>query len=161
MATAVRFAPGSAYRFVAAQARDQVYDLTPNKGRATLTEIVARTGAAGGVNGDFFQWGNDPGGDPVNLMVRNGELLSAPAPASPGGRGLAWGWAAGRVRLRATGLEGERQPRRRDRRAERLHARQGGWDSRPPARATRLARGPRRSWCAGRRPEGLDAPLRS
>lgn len=96
VAYALRFAPDSAYRFVAAQARDQVYDLSPSNGRATLTEIVTRTGAAGGVNGDFFQWGKDPGGDPVNLMVRNGELLSSPAAESPGGRSLAWGWGSGK-----------------------------------------------------------------
>ena len=93
VAVALRFAPDSAYRFVATQARDEVYDLTPNNGRATLTEIVARTGAVGGVNGDFFQWGKDPGGDPMNLMVRHGELLSAPGTA--GGRSLAWGWGGG------------------------------------------------------------------
>ena len=93
VAVALRFAPDAAYRFVATQARDEVYDLTPTNGRATLTEIVARTGAAGGVNGDFFQWGDDPGGDPMNLMVRRGELLSAPGKA--GARSLAWGWGGG------------------------------------------------------------------
>lgn len=96
MAVALRFAPDSPYRAVATQARDQVYDLSPNNGRATLTEIVTRTGAIGGVNGDFFQWGKDPGGDPVNVMVRNGELLSTPAAESPGGRSLAWGWGGGK-----------------------------------------------------------------
>ncbi len=96
VAVALRFAPNSPYRLVSTQARDQVYDLTPTNGRATLTEIVTRTGAAGGVNGDFFQWGKDPGGDPMNLMVRHGELLSAPGADSPGGRSLAWGWGGGR-----------------------------------------------------------------
>ena len=93
VAVALRFASDAAYRFVATQARDEVYDLTATNGRATLSEIVKRTGAAGGVNGDFFQWGKDPGGDPMNLMVRHGELLSAPG--TGGDRSLAWGWGGG------------------------------------------------------------------
>ena len=101
VATALRFAPDSPYRAVATQARDEVYDLTPTNGRATLGEMVARTGAVGGVNGDFFQFGKDPGGDPVNLMVRRGELLSAPVGGSPGGRSLAYGWGEGRFVLAA------------------------------------------------------------
>ena len=91
---ALRFAPGSPYRAVAAPARGTVYDLTPTNGRATLSEIVRTSGAAAGVNGDFFQFGDDPGGDPVNLMVRDGELLSAPDGAS-GGRNAAYAWGPG------------------------------------------------------------------
>ena len=94
VAVALRFASDAPYRFVATQARDEVYDLTPTNGRATLGEIVSRTGALGGINGDFFQWGKDPGGDPMNLMVRHGELLSAPG--TGGDRSLAWGWGGGR-----------------------------------------------------------------
>ncbi len=103
VAVAVRFAPDAPYRAVTAQTREKVYDLTPTNGRATLSETVETTGAAGGVNGDFFQWGKDPCGDRVNLMVRHGELISAPGSASPGGRSLACGWGAGRFVLRSSG----------------------------------------------------------
>lgn len=94
---ALRFAPDAPFRNSAAQARDQVYDLTPTQGRATLSRVVQNAGAAGGINGDFFQWGDDPGGDPVDLMVRNGELISAPDPTNE--RGFAYGWGNGRFVL--------------------------------------------------------------
>lgn len=94
---ALRFAPNAPYRTTAAQARDQVYDLSPTNGRATLSEIVRRTDAEGGINGDFFQWGDDPGGDPVDLMVRNGELMSVPDAKNE--RGFAYGWGSGRFVL--------------------------------------------------------------
>lgn len=88
---ALRFAPDSPYRATSALARDVVYDLTPSNGRATLSEMVGTAGAAAGLNGDFFQWGNDPGGDPVDLMVRNGELLSHPEKTNAD-RGWGYGW---------------------------------------------------------------------
>lgn len=90
---ALRFAPGSPYRASSSLARDVVYDLTPSNGRASLSEMIRTSGAVGGVNGDFFQWGDDPGGDPVGLMVRNGELLSHPEPGGED-RGWAYGWGA-------------------------------------------------------------------
>lgn len=55
---------------------DAVFDQTPNKGRETVSKMVARTGALGGINGDFFQVPYT--GDPIGLMVRNGEMISAP-----------------------------------------------------------------------------------
>ncbi|MDI9634655.1 phosphodiester glycosidase family protein [Kamptonema cortianum] len=57
-----------------------------NKGRATLTATMARTGAIAGINGDFFPWT----GDPIGAMVRNGELLSTPYPNRS-----VFGWGAG------------------------------------------------------------------
>jgi hypothetical protein len=54
------------------------------KGRKTVSEAVAQAGALGGINADFFPFT----GDPLGLMIRNGELLSAPY---PGRSVFAWG----------------------------------------------------------------------
>lgn len=75
-----------------ALAGNTVYDAGRLNGRATLTDIVEENGAIGGVNGDFFQFGADPGGDPTNLMVRGGELLSHPVSS---GRNSAAAWGRG------------------------------------------------------------------
>ena len=72
-----------------ALAKKTVYDLSPYNGRDVLSAMVKDHDALGGINGDFFQWGKDPGGDPMNLMVRGGELLSHPV---GGNRGFAAGW---------------------------------------------------------------------
>lgn len=71
-------------------ARKTVYDATPTNGRDVISGMVRSHEAIGGVNGDFFQFGNDPGGDPMNLMVQDGELFSQPGKA--GNRGFAVGW---------------------------------------------------------------------
>ena len=87
---ALHFAKGARYRPVADEARRTVYDLTPSLGRATLTEMVQTHGAVGGVNGDYFQFATEVSADPIDLMVRRGELIS-----HPGGEGIrqfAWGW---------------------------------------------------------------------
>lgn len=76
-------------RTESALAKKSVYDLEPGNGRDVLSGIVREHGALGGVNGDFFQFGKDPGGDPQNLMVRGGELLSHPV---SGSRNFAAGW---------------------------------------------------------------------
>lgn len=47
---------------------------TPSRGRETMTEMVARTGAIAAVNGDFFPFT----GDPLGVMVRDGQLISTP-----------------------------------------------------------------------------------
>ncbi|MGV3615614.1 MAG: phosphodiester glycosidase family protein [Fimbriimonas sp.] len=78
-------------------ANDEVYDLKPTNGRGTMSQMVRDAGAIGGVNGDFFQWGDDPGGDPVGIMVRNGELLSHPG--GTGSRAPSIGWGRGEVRI--------------------------------------------------------------
>lgn len=78
-------------------ATDEVYDLKPTNGRATMSTMVRESGAIGGVNGDFFQWGDDPGGDPGGIMVRNGELLSHPG--STGSRAPSIGWGRDGVKI--------------------------------------------------------------
>jgi hypothetical protein len=99
---AVRFdATAKQYWAAPALANEEVYDLQPANGRGTMTKIIADEGGIGGVNGDFFQWGDDPGGDPVGIMVRAGELLSHPGGA--GNRDAAVGWGADRVRI-STGI---------------------------------------------------------
>jgi len=57
--------------------RLKVYSEDVNRSRQTISELVKVTGAIGGVNGDFFPWT----GDPLGLMIRNGELVSGPFPA--------------------------------------------------------------------------------
>jgi hypothetical protein len=90
-------------RAESALARGTVYDLSPQNGRDILSNIVRDHEAIGGVNGDFFQWGDDPGGNPMNLMVHGGELLSHPI---SGNRGFAVGWgSAARVVMGAASWE--------------------------------------------------------
>lgn len=95
---ALRFERGAKqYWATSSQATDEVYDLKPTNGRATLSTMVRNADAIGGVNGDFFQWGDDPGGDPVGIMVRNGELLSHPG--GTGSRAPSIGWGPDGVRI--------------------------------------------------------------
>jgi hypothetical protein len=61
-----------------------IYEADPTIGRETLSQMVKRTGAIGGINADFFPFT----GDPLGLMVRDGELLSLPY---PGRSVFAWG----------------------------------------------------------------------
>jgi hypothetical protein len=86
---ALRFLPGSDLRMESAMARGTVYDATATKGRDTVSNMVQAYGAIGGVNGDFFQWGSDPGGDPTGLHLRGGEILSLPDGDSQ------WIWSGG------------------------------------------------------------------
>lgn len=108
----IRVAPGS-WGAESHLAKDKVYDETPYKGRDIVSKMVASTGAVAGINGDFFQWGQDPGGDPEGLHVRAGELLSAPA--SGVNRDHALVWREGRApaieqhRWRATARIGDRE----------------------------------------------------
>ncbi len=57
---------------------------TPTKGRGTVSEAVAFHQALGGINSDYFPFT----GDPLGLMVRDGELLSEPNPMRSV---IAWG----------------------------------------------------------------------
>ncbi len=86
---ALRFLPGADLRMESAMARGSVYDASPTKGRDTISNMVTAFGAIGGVNGDFFQWGSDPGGDPTGLHLRGGEILSLPDDDAQ------WMWSGG------------------------------------------------------------------
>ncbi len=55
-------------------AQDRVMADDPIKGRETVSSMVRRTGAVAGVNGDYHNWI----GDPDNLFILNGELVSEP-----------------------------------------------------------------------------------
>lgn len=57
-------------------ARDVVMTDEPDKGREPVGQQARRLGAAAAVNADFFPFT----GDPLGLMVRNGELLSESLP---------------------------------------------------------------------------------
>lgn len=85
---AIRYTPGTESITSRVElAKPTVFvDGDANKGRDTLTQTIARTGAIGGINGDFFPWS----GDPLGVMVRHGELLSKPFPR----RGV-FAWGAG------------------------------------------------------------------
>lgn len=72
-------------------AKGTVYDSSATNGRSTVTQLVQENNAIGGINGDFFQFGDDPGGDPAGAMVRFGELLSLPRTS---GRYASYGWSA-------------------------------------------------------------------
>lgn len=61
-----------------------VFESGEDQGRETISEMVRRTGAIGGMNADFFPWT----GDPLGLMVKDGELLSQPYPTRST---FAWG----------------------------------------------------------------------
>lgn len=72
---ALKWSPGSPS--VKAQpelAQGKVYSDDVSKGRETVSSMVARTGAIAGINADFFPYT----GNPLGLMVREGELLSVP-----------------------------------------------------------------------------------
>ncbi len=55
-------------------AQGTIYSDDDSKGRETVSQMVARTGAIAGINADFFPFT----GDPLGLMIRNGQLFSEP-----------------------------------------------------------------------------------
>jgi exopolysaccharide biosynthesis protein len=63
---------------------DIVLGDTPSKGRGTVSQAVAHHSALGGINADFFPFS----GDPLGLLVCNGELISHPYPQRSV---IAWG----------------------------------------------------------------------
>lgn len=67
-----------------------IYEPNASKGRGTVTSMERESGAVAAINGDFFQWGADPGGDPDGFMISNGELLSQPN-SKMAGSGVGWG----------------------------------------------------------------------
>ncbi len=72
-------------------AGDGIYEPGKYNGRATVTEMTDGFGALAGINGDFFQFTPDPGGDPLGLAVHAGKLLSAPG---AGTRNVSVGWGS-------------------------------------------------------------------
>lgn len=71
---ALRFSPGAPTRAVSELAGKVVFQETPTKGRATVSEMVAAQGAIAGINANYFPYT----GDPLGAMMRSGELLSIP-----------------------------------------------------------------------------------
>ncbi len=72
---ALRFSLGAPARKRAGGLADgTVFSDNPTKGRETVTEMVTRTGALAGINGDFFPFT----GDPLGVMVHDGQLVSIP-----------------------------------------------------------------------------------
>lgn len=72
---AFRLLPNSSVSLIPELANGVVYATDSSKGRETLTKALERTGALAGINADFFF-----AGDPLGLMVRQGDLLSEPYP---------------------------------------------------------------------------------
>lgn len=66
----------------------KIYEDDPTKGRETITAMAVRTRAVAAINADFFPFT----GDPLGLMVRDGELLSLPYPNRSA---FAWGEGGG------------------------------------------------------------------
>lgn len=67
-----------------------VFEANADKGRDSVSHMVQADSAIGGINGDFFPFT----GDPLGLLVREGELLSAPFQSrqDPAARRAALGW---------------------------------------------------------------------
>lgn len=89
--TAIRFDP----KLIEAKsylAGGGIYEPGAYKGRGTVSQMVKESGAIGGINGDFFQWGADPGGKPDGFAISGGELLSQP---NSNFNGAAVGWGKG------------------------------------------------------------------
>ncbi|MBL8047071.1 MAG: phosphodiester glycosidase family protein [Chthonomonas sp.] len=68
----------------------RVFSPLEQKGRETLSSMLARTGAAAALNADFFPWA----GDPLGAMVNDSLLYSTPDP-----RRAVIGWGSGGVRV--------------------------------------------------------------
>ena len=54
----------------------RLFAIEKNKGRETLSEMVARTGAVAALNADFFPFTADP----LGAMIKDGRLISTPHP---------------------------------------------------------------------------------
>lgn len=87
----IKFAKDAPFWAESHLARKEIYDGSRLNGRDVVSAMVANSGAIGGVNGDFFQFGEDAGGDPLGLHVRNGEFLSAPAQGANRTESFGWG----------------------------------------------------------------------
>lgn len=95
MIHAIRWTPKSAsITAVPELAGGTVYEDTPGLGRETISNMARRTGALAVINADYFPFT----GDPLGLMVRNGELISLPFPNR-----VAFGWGKEISTIRASG----------------------------------------------------------
>lgn len=65
----------AAVRVDAEVATGRVYRADPTQGREVVSATVRRLGALAAVNADFFPWT----GDPLNLHIQGGELISEPS----------------------------------------------------------------------------------
>lgn len=94
MIHAIRWTPSSSsVTAVPELAGSAVYEDLPNHGRETVSQMALRTGAIAAINADFFPFT----GDPLGMMVRNGELISLPFPNR-----VAFGWGKEIGPIRAT-----------------------------------------------------------
>jgi hypothetical protein len=90
---ALRYSPSIAkIKALPELALGTVFSDDDSKGRETVSAMVARTGAIAGINGDYFPFT----GDPLGLMVREGQLLSQPVKPRAA---FAWGTAGSGIGL--------------------------------------------------------------
>lgn len=90
----LRFKPGWGVTAKPEAGGGRIYSLSENNGRETLGAMIARTGALGGINADFFPFT----GDPLGAMVRDGVVVSRPDP-----RRVALVWDKGGAKIARLG----------------------------------------------------------
>lgn len=73
---ALRYSPASPTVSSRPELAEGIVWSTGDNGRGTLSKMVSSSGAVAGINADFFPWT----GDPLGVMVRYNELISAPYP---------------------------------------------------------------------------------
>jgi len=94
MIHAIRWTPTSpSVTAVPELAGGSVFQDVPNHGRETVSQMTQRTGAIAAINADFFPFT----GDPLGMMIRNGELISLPFRNR-----IAFGWGKEIGPIRAT-----------------------------------------------------------
>ena len=100
---ALRITPGSPnVELFPALAGGTVYEDTKIFGRGTVTSLVAENSAQAGINADFFPLGkNYNSGDPLGLMVRDGQLISGPYSTR-----AFFAWGTGGAKLGYASLKG-------------------------------------------------------
>jgi len=68
-----------AVKVKAAIGQDIVCNGDPLRGREKISSLAVRKGALVAINADFFPFGDVPTGDPLNVCIIDGELVSEPA----------------------------------------------------------------------------------
>lgn len=102
---ALRWSPGSqAVRAVAELTGGRIVSEGSSTGRFPVSKMVERTKALAGVNADFFSMVTGQSGNPLGLMVRNGELITLPS-----NRGV-FAWGQGEAAIGQAEFEGTIQP---------------------------------------------------